>query len=178
MFTLCVHIYCSNAAIYIVCNGAADEINVEYNAMPSKYSTESLFNTHRPNPPRHSNDIKHFPAKPAHVGCELLALVGVLGDIILDNLALSQGAEALCQDGGLVHEHVVTPLVGGDEAEALDGVEELHLAGELHLHVKLHAPVNKRERAIIAVRTINLGMCIAVQPIARKLTCPSWTRWA
>jgi hypothetical protein len=43
MFPLYVDMYCRNAVICIVCNGAADETNVEYNVMPSKYSTESPF---------------------------------------------------------------------------------------------------------------------------------------
>lgn len=40
---------------------------------------------------------------------------------------LAQGAEALAVDGGLVHENLVGAVVGGDEAEALLGVEPLDL---------------------------------------------------
>ena len=47
-------------------------------------------------------------------------------DIELHLLALSQGAEALGLDGGVVAEHVLAPAVLSDEAEALRVVEPLH----------------------------------------------------
>ena len=43
---------------------------------------------------------------------------------------LAEAAEALGVDGGLVDENLVGAVVGGDEPEALLGVEPLHLRRE------------------------------------------------
>ena len=65
---------------------------------------------------------------------------------------LAQGAEALAVDGGLVHENLVGAVVGGDEAEALLGVEPLDLRarrggrGEvrrLRENSSIHAPARR-----------------------------------
>merc|ERR1719486_1083280 len=61
---------------------------------------------------------------PGHVD-RLVAALGVRLDLELDRLAVRQGAEVLGVDHALVHEEVVSPLLGGDEAEALHGVEPL-----------------------------------------------------
>src|SRR5690606_18619434 len=49
-----------------------------------------------------------------------------LGDIELDALTLFKGAVPLGLNGRVVREHVLSSVVGGDEAESLFGVGPLH----------------------------------------------------
>src|SRR5579862_8340476 len=49
-----------------------------------------------------------------------------LGRVELDLLVLIQRPVAGARDRGEVHEHVRRPIIGGDEAKALVGVEPLH----------------------------------------------------
>src|SRR6202046_5942636 len=49
-----------------------------------------------------------------------------LGRVELDLLVFIQRPVARTRDRGEVHEHVRRPVIGGDETEALVGVEPLH----------------------------------------------------
>src|ERR1700722_1524900 len=55
-----------------------------------------------------------------------LKALGALLHVELDLLSLLEGAEARRLDGGLVAEHVCTPVILRDESEALRVVEPLH----------------------------------------------------
>src|SRR3954453_13928318 len=67
----------------------------------------------------------------------LRALVARLG-VIRDLRALGEGAEAVRVDAGVVHEEVLAPLVGRDEAEALVVVEPLNDSGGHDVERTLH----------------------------------------
>src|SRR5215208_6543855 len=58
----------------------------------------------------------------------LRALVAFFG-VELDLCALGERAKALALDAGVMHEEVLAPLVGRDEAESLVIVEPLHGSG-------------------------------------------------
>lgn len=49
----------------------------------------------------------------------------------LHRLAVSEGSEAVCDDAGLVHKHIVGAVAGRDETKALGCVEPLHSACDL-----------------------------------------------
>lgn len=70
----------------------------------------------------------------------LRTLLAVL-DLELHLLALGQAAEALGRDGGVVAEHVLAAVLGGDEAEALRVVEPLHGTGHVRLSEGVLAPL-------------------------------------
>src|ERR1700681_2930831 len=55
-----------------------------------------------------------------------------LHDVELHHVALSERFEAAALDGAVVHEAVLLPIVGRDEAEPLRVIEPLHLAGRTH----------------------------------------------
>src|SRR2546430_12248956 len=55
-----------------------------------------------------------------------LRALGALADLELDLLVLLKATEAVALDLRVVHEDVGAAIVGGDETEALLGVEPLH----------------------------------------------------
>src|SRR4030095_7250356 len=78
--------------------------------------------------PRRAGAAGVAPGRMVSERANLLRLRALLalGDLELDPLVLFQSAVAARLDGREVDEHVSTPAVDGDEAEALVCVEPLH----------------------------------------------------
>src|SRR5918995_3959199 len=69
----------------------------------------------------------------SHVGC--LGALLAFAELVFDLRALGERTEPVALDGGEVHERVLAPLIGGDEAEALLVAEPLHDPG---CHLSIH----------------------------------------
>src|SRR4051794_11781205 len=104
----------------------------------------------------------------------LRALVARLG-VIRDLRALGEGAEAVRVDAGVMHEEVLAPLVGRDEAEALVVVEPLNDSGGHDVERTLHGVFCVLHAEGCRWQRLRALALLSPSPIARPdaLTLPS-----
>src|SRR4051794_33194047 len=105
-----------------------------------------------------------------------------LGGLELDLCAFDEGAEALAGDAGKVHEQILRPVVGGDEAIPLLVTEPLHGAGCQLIHLPRTYHRERRPRRLVytsfgrAVRIPVLSNCSLCPRIAAtRLTSACWS---